>query len=69
VILLALEITVPAVIVGVETRSIGYGLLTLFGGSALLGVVAVSLPRVAALLGVALGIAWGAVGFTFGLPR
>jgi len=65
-ILLALEIVVLAVIVGVETRSLGYGLLTLFGGSSLLGDVTVALPRLAAVLGVALGLAWGVVGFTFG---
>ncbi len=65
-ILLALEVLVLAVIVGIETRSLAYGLLALFGGSTLLGVVTVALPRVAALLGVALGLAWGVVGFTFG---
>ena len=65
-ILLALEITVLAVLVGVATSSPGYGLVTLFGGSLLLGAVTIALPRVAALLGAALGLAWGAVGFAFG---
>jgi hypothetical protein len=64
--LLAFEILILAVIVGVETRSLGYGLLTAFGGSIVLGAVTVALPRVATLLGVALGLAWGVVAFTFG---
>lgn len=65
-ILLGLEILILAFVVGIETRSLGYGLLTAFGGSLLLGAMTVALPRVAAILGVALGVAWGVVGFTFG---
>ena len=64
--LLGLEILLLAFVVGFATKSLGYALLTFFSGSALLGVVTVALPRVAALLGVALGLAWGVAGFTFG---